>query len=203
MASSSTNLTLKLLIDTKRDKVLFAEASKAVVDFFFNLLCLPISSVIRLLSKTEMVGCLGNLYESVENLNDTYMQPDANKDVLLKPMAPISSAAISGLLPSNVNRSDKKKGNEVLQVAEDVLPNKNGFMKEVVTYMIMDDLVITPMSTISSITLLNKFNVKEVGAFQVVNSEVCAGCISTSNNVALIDGQPIQFMDQNGNSFGM
>ncbi|KAL2323904.1 hypothetical protein Fmac_022962 [Flemingia macrophylla] len=205
MASSSTNLTLKLLIDTKHGKVLFAEASKAVVDFFLNLLCLPISSVIRLLSKNEMVGCLGNLYESVENLNDTYMQPDTNKDVLLKPITPISSAAISGLLPSNVNRSDKRKetkfyrcpyhkdyvtcnsrticpireygncGNMMTsemryvgdnEVAEDVLPNKNGFVQEVVTYMIMDDLVITPMSTISSITLLNKFNVKEVGALQ-------------------------------------
>ncbi|KAK4719431.1 hypothetical protein R3W88_017769 [Solanum pinnatisectum] len=29
--------------------------------------------------------------------------------------------------------------------------------------MVMDDLVVKPMSTISSITLLNKFNVKDVG----------------------------------------
>ena len=34
----------------------------------------------------------------------------------------------------------------------------------VLTYMVMDDLVVTPMSTVPSITLLNKFNVKEVGA---------------------------------------
>jgi hypothetical protein len=32
--------------------------------------------------------------------------------------------------------------------------------------MVMDDLVIQPMSTISSITLLNKFNVKEIGTLQ-------------------------------------
>ncbi|TKY45509.1 hypothetical protein E2542_SST30521 [Spatholobus suberectus] len=32
--------------------------------------------------------------------------------------------------------------------------------------MVVDDLVIQPMSTISSITLLNKFNIKEVGALQ-------------------------------------
>lgn len=32
-----------------------------------------------------MVGCLGKLYESVENLNDTYMQPKLNKDAPLKP----------------------------------------------------------------------------------------------------------------------
>ncbi|KAM4094087.1 hypothetical protein ACJW30_06G169300 [Castanea mollissima] len=38
-----------------------------------------------------------------------------------------------------------------------------GYVKGVVTYMIMDDLEVKPMSTISSITLLNKFNVKQLG----------------------------------------
>ncbi|KAM7494950.1 hypothetical protein LguiB_029559 [Lonicera macranthoides] len=37
--------------------------------------------------------------------------------------------------------------------------------------MAMDDLVVKPMSTLSSITLLNKFNIKEVGGLEekVVN----------------------------------
>lgn len=39
-------------------------------------------------------------------------------------------------------------------------------MKGVVTYMIMDDLEVKPMSTISSISMLNKFNVKEVAALE-------------------------------------
>ncbi|KAF3640436.1 putative calcium-binding protein CML30-like [Capsicum annuum] len=43
-----------------------------------------------------------------------------------------------------------------------------GFVKDVVTYMVMDNLVVKPMSTISSITLLNKFNVKDVGVLQEV-----------------------------------
>ncbi|XP_027364832.1 uncharacterized protein LOC113871938 [Abrus precatorius] len=172
MASSSTNLTLKLLIDTKREKVLFAEASKEVIDFLFNLLRLPISSVIRLLNKNGMVGSLGNLYQSVENLNDTYMQPNQHKDLLLKPKAHFSSTKISALLSANDDDDDVDNlkasfymlcGN---QFSADVFPNESGFVKEVVTYMVMDDLVIYPMSTISSITLLNKFDVKEVGSLQ-------------------------------------
>ncbi|KAF3685582.1 putative 60S ribosomal protein L34-like [Capsicum annuum] len=39
-----------------------------------------------------------------------------------------------------------------------------GFVKDVVTDMVTDDLVVKPMSTISSIALLNKFNVKDVSA---------------------------------------
>ncbi|CAH1419703.1 unnamed protein product [Lactuca virosa] len=41
-----------------------------------------------------------------------------------------------------------------------------GFVKGVVTYMVSDDLVVKPMSNISSITMLNKFNVKEVGCLE-------------------------------------
>jgi len=43
---------------------------------------------------------------------------------------------------------------------------KSGFVKDVITFMVMDDLVIQPMSTISSITLLNKFKVKEIETLQ-------------------------------------
>ena len=44
--------------------------------------------------------------------------------------------------------------------------DEGGYVKGVVTYMVMDDLVVKPMSTISSIALLQKFSVKEVGALE-------------------------------------
>ncbi|KAJ1400192.1 hypothetical protein SESBI_29752 [Sesbania bispinosa] len=198
MASTSSKVTLKLLIDTKNQKVLFAEASKAVIDFLFNLLRLPVGTVVRLLSKNGMVGSIGNLYQSVENLNENYMQPNLHKDALLKP----SSIEISGLLPSNtysgnvhddfgtkfymclgrcnsnvtcdnktVCQCGRVMATEVRYVGKKVTDQENislksGFVKEIVTFMVMDDLVVEPMSTISSITLLNKFNVKEVGTLQ-------------------------------------
>ncbi|XP_073139175.1 uncharacterized protein [Henckelia pumila] len=50
---------------------------------------------------------------------------------------------------------------------------EGGFVKGVVTYMIMDNLVVKPMSTISSIALLNKFNVECVG--NLLEKEVTLG----------------------------
>ena len=96
-----TKVSMKLLIDTKGERVLFAEASKEVVDFLFHLLCLPLGTVVRLLSKNGMVGSLGNLYASVENLNHAYMHPNHDKNLLLNPFVPFSSAEVSGLLPAN------------------------------------------------------------------------------------------------------
>ncbi|AET02630.1 DUF674 family protein [Medicago truncatula] len=89
-STSSTNkVTLKLLIDTMNEKVLFAEASKAVIDFLFNLLRLPVGTVVKLLNKNGMVGSIGNLYNSVETLSDHYMEQDQTKEAFFRQTIPM------------------------------------------------------------------------------------------------------------------
>ncbi|GAV77076.1 DUF674 domain-containing protein [Cephalotus follicularis] len=206
---ASTNIIrLKLLIDSKSRRVLFAEASKDFVDFLFNLLSLPVGTVIRLLTKKGMVGCLGNLYDSIEKLTDTYMQPNLKKDALLNPKIPNTHLSVPLLLPPSIKSSTRKfykcayynnyysncgayvaddpraicpdcktvmscEASYVAPPVEDIASSskEGGFVKGVVTYMLMDDLVVIPMSTISSITMLKKFNIKDVGVLEekVVN----------------------------------
>nr|KJB30223.1 hypothetical protein B456_005G133800 [Gossypium raimondii] len=43
---------------------------------------------------------------------------------------------------------------------------EGGYVIRVVTYMVMDDLIVKPLSTISSLGLLNRFSVKDSGALQ-------------------------------------
>ncbi|XP_068314555.1 uncharacterized protein [Pyrus communis] len=43
---------------------------------------------------------------------------------------------------------------------------ERGYVKGVVTYMITDDLEVKPLSSISCITMLNRFNVKDIGALE-------------------------------------
>ncbi|KAL1343262.1 hypothetical protein AAHE18_09G216700 [Arachis hypogaea] len=200
--TNTSNLSMKLLIDTKNKKVLFAEASKDMVDFLFTLLQLPLATVIKLLTKQAAVGSLGNLYSSVENLNHVYWQPNLSKDLILNPTILINAPAISGLLPSSaaINHSEitptlyrcarssgyncssitvtsaynsrcatcgwpmTREVNSTATAASN--DSNNGFVKEVITYMIMDNLLIQPMSTISGITMLNQFNVKDVGVLK-------------------------------------
>ncbi|KAL6575812.1 hypothetical protein OROHE_000793 [Orobanche hederae] len=64
------------------------------------------------------------------------------------------------------------KASYVAPSAVQPLPSsEGGFVKELVNYMVMDDLVVTPLSTISSIVLLNKLNVKDLSTLEekVVN----------------------------------
>ena len=65
-ANPTTTLAMKLLVDTERQRVLYAEASKDVVDFLFSLLALPVGAAVELLGKESMAGCVGNVYASVE-----------------------------------------------------------------------------------------------------------------------------------------
>ncbi|KAM0926150.1 hypothetical protein ACQ4PT_003757 [Festuca glaucescens] len=97
-AANTTVLSMKLLVDTKAQRVLFTEASKDVVDFLFSLLALPVGTAVKLLGKESMVGCVGNLYGSVEKLDGTYVQASAAKDALLHPVV-FSPASGTSMLP--------------------------------------------------------------------------------------------------------
>ncbi|KAL5569144.1 hypothetical protein UlMin_025719 [Ulmus minor] len=199
--SEPKSVNLKLLIDTKGQRVLFAEAGKDFVDFLLSLLSLPIGSVIRLLSCNEMVGSFGKLYESFENLSDSYLQPNADKNTLLKPPSGVASTTLLALpdKASNVkalyacsnsycNRktatynpqnsctncgSTMSAGMTIIEPQQGESSAANGYVKEVVTYMVMDDLELKPMSTITSIGLINKYNVKEFSALE--EKEVSVG----------------------------
>ncbi|WCJ19520.1 hypothetical protein M5689_001807 [Euphorbia peplus] len=91
MSEPSSKVKLKLLIDKKNHKVLFAEASKDFVDFLFSIISLPLGKIVNLITKDQMVGCIGNLYDSIESLSETYIQSPQGVESLLNPKSMVSS----------------------------------------------------------------------------------------------------------------
>ncbi|XP_058099059.1 uncharacterized protein LOC131243598 isoform X11 [Magnolia sinica] len=181
--------SLKLVLNENTGEVLFGEAGKDFIDFLFTLLALPMGYVAKLLTKQHMVGCTGNLYSSLKNLSSDYMQPNFDKNTLLNPKMPIPMSGQNPLLLLQDAASSTKSKNysyphtsvsfgphthSVLSFGSSVSAfgvasgsdGGGGCVKGVVTYMVMDDLVVTPMSTISSISLLNKYQVKDVSALK-------------------------------------
>ncbi|CAD6239737.1 unnamed protein product [Miscanthus lutarioriparius] len=171
--TAAAALSMKLLIDRKARRELFAEATKEVMDFLFSLLALPVATAVKLVGKEAMVGCVGNLYASVDKLDSTYVQADAAKDALLCPtvLSPAASTNSSLLhLPEKSPVQPKtfysSSGQVVAQSAA------KGFAQGIVTYTVLDDLTVTPMSAISSITLLNTFAVRDLGDLQEKNVQL-------------------------------
>ncbi|CAL4958231.1 unnamed protein product [Urochloa decumbens] len=218
--TAAAALSMKLLIDRRAQRVLFAEASKEVVDFLFSLLVLPVATAVKLVGKDAMVGCVGNLYASVDKLDATYVLPGTAKDALLSPtvVSPAASSANSSLLRlslpapstglpksyfkcSNNYSSAAGFGSSAYtsscsiyvtdasgtacpncggqmkmalqyaapspgQIASAPVGGAKGFVQGIVTYTVLDNLTVTPMSTISGITLLNAFAVRDLADLQ-------------------------------------
>ncbi|WVZ95897.1 hypothetical protein U9M48_041604 [Paspalum notatum var. saurae] len=190
---ASSKISLKLLVDSKAKKVLFAEAGKEFVDFIFSLLTLPIGAVAKLVSAGTMHGSVGRLYQSVDHIGASYLQPGTDKSDLLQPKVLHPDARELLLLRGRDGESGLAKfrlytcagycatatveakatcpackqpmATEVAfvlpsaaaPVAAAAADESGGYVKGVVTYMVTDGLEVTPMSAISSITLINKF----------------------------------------------
>jgi hypothetical protein len=98
---ATTKVSLKLFIDKKRQRVLFAEADKEFVDFILSFFTLPVGAVTKLLKEEGgTLGCLPSLYRSFENLNVTHIEPDKDKGFLLEPKVFMPGAKLPLLLPS-------------------------------------------------------------------------------------------------------
>ncbi|KAF5461658.1 hypothetical protein F2P56_017736, partial [Juglans regia] len=195
---AETKISLKLVIDKKRNRVLLAEAGKDFVDFLLEAFTLPVVTVARFLKNEDTAGCLQSLYNSVENLSDSFIQPGRSKDLVLRPKF-VTSGDTGSLLPRvdhctflKLYRCSKSNcycrgtylssisGRRCLScdspMSEEVrieeLESRNkasgnfDFVKESVTYMVMDDLEIKPMSVDPFITLLNDHNLKESGPIE-------------------------------------
>ncbi|KAK2633741.1 hypothetical protein Ddye_028533 [Dipteronia dyeriana] len=76
-------LRLKLSIDTKAKKVLFAEAGNDIVGDLFYFLSLPVGSVVRFLKEKGVASGLADHYESFESLDG--FTSGKNRDLLINP----------------------------------------------------------------------------------------------------------------------
>ncbi|CAL5082647.1 unnamed protein product [Urochloa decumbens] len=213
---------LKLLVDKRSRRVLYAEARKDAVDFLIGLLRVPAGLAARALAAhgERAPGSLGTLYAGARGLDDAFFAsaPPPDRDALLSPALPSAVAALllggdgalqppppppryfrcAGTLYYSSCRQNPTNLTDVsgtpcpecgepmtvemrwapgdahgkLAVAEARGEGAGGYVKEMVTYLVMDDLTVEPMSTISAIMLLKKFSVKDCSALEEMTVEL-------------------------------
>ncbi|TVU15920.1 hypothetical protein EJB05_39464, partial [Eragrostis curvula] len=84
--SQESTIEVKLFVDKKKKKVLFAESDKEFVDVLFSFLTIPLGTIVRLLDKQSQMGSLDEIYKSVEDLSADAFQTKACKAMLLRPL---------------------------------------------------------------------------------------------------------------------
>lgn len=85
-----TEISLKVVIEREKKKVVFAEASSDFIDILFSFLTLPMGTIVRRLANRSdpshekvNIGGFTNLYESVANLDAMYFRTKESQDMLL------------------------------------------------------------------------------------------------------------------------
>ncbi|VAI80177.1 unnamed protein product [Triticum turgidum subsp. durum] len=191
---ATKELSMKLLVDTKAQKVCFAEADNEVVEFLSSLLCLPMSTVINLLTKERMVGSIGNVLDSLETLDAKYIYSGQGKEPFISPaispamLSPLQqllgdaqfSASSSfftcnglriGYTNSSCGYFSVAKGSKCPSCSSGMniaMPHvkTEGFVVGTATYTVKDDLSMIPASSVASVTLLAQCGVKDLSMLQ-------------------------------------
>ncbi|KAG8368390.1 hypothetical protein BUALT_Bualt15G0040500 [Buddleja alternifolia] len=187
--STTKKMILKAIIRKSTNKVLLAQADEDFIDFLFSLLSIPLGRVVCLLGSNTCLGGVDNLYRSIKNLDTgKYLKTEDLKSSLLKPKLPpeylsknmiFSHTEVMTRPFSNVHFVD--------------LNGKSGYVKGPALFMVTDDLVVTPSSAISGISLIKNLKIPfsdveerqfEIGMEEALNI-LKASLMSTS---ALTDG---------------
>jgi len=186
-AEESKKLKVKFLVCKSNNKVVYTETGSGFVDLLFSFLTFSLGSVLKLLGNYSSIGCVGNLYKSVENLSGDCMKSDECKSMLLAPkLAPffgcsnsllpsIEMLAGSGTLPGCYTCFGYNVGtvgstaclHGVKHVSLDEMNPKRpaskevggGYAKEAMKFMITDELEVTPFSAFASIQTTKKLEV--------------------------------------------
>ncbi|KAJ8551084.1 hypothetical protein K7X08_000454 [Anisodus acutangulus] len=84
-----TKVLLKLWVDEKKNKVVAAESKVDFMNILVSLLTLPLGTIVRLIKAEAIaVGCMNNLYGSIENLGEENLYTEFCKTMLLNPRNP-------------------------------------------------------------------------------------------------------------------
>ncbi|XP_054783616.1 uncharacterized protein LOC129290733 [Prosopis cineraria] len=133
MASSAKpkHISITLVVDKDKNKVLYAEAESDFVDILLSFLSLPLGTVSELISKDSTAqpcrfNCITSLYQSSKNLDPKYFYSNEYKGKLLNPTNPME--AYSEKLVYNLDDTPISQG-------------FHGYLHKPTSFIVSDDLL--------------------------------------------------------------
>ncbi|XP_023766425.1 uncharacterized protein LOC111914945 [Lactuca sativa] len=157
MGTPENSVQLKVFVDKKKKKVMFAEAANDFVDTLFSLFTLPLGTIAKLSRKHAdsndiKFGSLTSLYKSVVSFDRKYIMLE---DLLINPKN--SSASICKNLKVNLDDT------------EPIPPHLSslwGFVMSSANFIITDDLNVIPLTLDTIIVLFNSLGVENINLLE-------------------------------------
>lgn len=157
ISSNSKKMTLKISLDKKTNKLLFAQATGEFVEFLFSFLTLPLGGVEYLSGGKTRLDNIDNLYRSVTGvINDEYFKTREAKSRLMNPKQPHGSVSENQFLPLCEQRPPPVIQHKLLRWSSSWC---EAYVKKQKSFIVSDDLTVTPFSIAHSISIVNGLGV--------------------------------------------
>ncbi|KAK3031359.1 hypothetical protein RJ639_036067 [Escallonia herrerae] len=172
-------MTVKVMVQKSNKKALFAQVEEDFVDFLFSFLTIPLGSVVYLLGGKCSLWSINNLYKSISSLDvERHIKSQDLKDMLLEPLLAQKFLCKNQILPIreasppplyyHFESRDLSMAHTGSMRCSQVTYTKDptggttvvgGFVKGPATFMVTDDFVVTPFSSLSVISALKRLNI--------------------------------------------
>ncbi|XP_042499513.1 uncharacterized protein LOC122077673 [Macadamia integrifolia] len=185
----SQTISLKVVMDKEKNRVVMAEADSDLVDILLSFLTMPMGTIVRLISKQPepaIIGSMTSLYKAVENLEEQLLQTHICKSMLLDPRNPSGKECLRLKLNiddtkpkyyiccrnystfKNVacNYCRKMMDKVIYMEKEDPEGDGEVFVCGLTKFMVTDDLHVEPMAPATILTLLHKLGIKDMSSLQ-------------------------------------
>ncbi|KAF3605647.1 hypothetical protein DY000_02045658 [Brassica cretica] len=154
----------------KQDKkVLYAESGKEFVDLLLIFLAVPLESLWKISGANIKLGCIDTFYKSMKSLSSSEGTTSVLTCTSMLPMnynfqAPLldvcrKDSSVWTVLVNSQSYALKLMYPNYDRSAESTVHGSSGFVRRGTTYMISDDLTISPTNSCSTIRILKKLNV--------------------------------------------
>jgi hypothetical protein len=183
---SDDEVTLKVMVDRERNKVLYADAEKDFVEVLLSFLTLPLGTIARLVAAESSIeamkfGSISSLYQSVQDLDGKYLWSQECKEMLLKPRnsmegscwklklniddTPIQYFICEGWIMNCVSIFRNQKclcGKYCNRGVNFPGSFDNGFVKDMASFIIHDDLSVMPNDLVKGLGLLQMYGINDI-----------------------------------------
>ncbi|XP_050235956.1 uncharacterized protein LOC126685995 [Mercurialis annua] len=182
-SKGNDKIRIKLMLSKSNKKVCYAEAGEDFVDLLFSFLTVPLGYILKEMNGAVSNGCIHHLYNSIACLDvETYFKSDYHKEILLSPKVAPNLGYENQLLRveeavhpeyhSVYSRNKLRFSIDKLSIHNDpvhvkdpklsdkVAKTSGGFvMMGPAMFTVTDDLIVTPISIVSGVSILSKLKV--------------------------------------------
>ncbi|KAI0489172.1 hypothetical protein KFK09_029014 [Dendrobium nobile] len=158
----TSTLQITLFLNITNNNVVCAELEEELANQLFSFLTFPLGSVLGFIDYSNFLGCMPNLYNSIQELKINYFTSEEAKSMLISPQLPPFFGYNKQMLniqehpPYFVNRINickKGLGKSYSSEIDPKLPmtdidSNDGFVG-IQSFVVTDDFHFTPMSSLS------------------------------------------------------